>query len=216
MKICRGPTMHSCTVPFDTGLPEKLRDAFELVCIFEGIDRRVLDDDILEVLFPPAGRFRSHSFREWYPSSDYISMFLSPAWLFVACRQHRVMCVSARMTPSPHDTYTLISGYRVVVRKITLQPADERRLLADLVALDLLYAQTLLAVQTGLVCGSVEEMDQLDQWSDPGFTAKRQYIELAQRLPGYAAIPVGHCLSPPLTCCLCCLVRRYNINMNII
>lgn len=61
-------------------------------------------------------------------------------------------------------------------------------------ALHLLYEQAYEEVAAGKLLGDESVMVQLDALSDPAFVAKRQYVELAQSLPGYETVVIERCV----------------------
>lgn len=91
----------------------------------------------------------------------------------------------------------LVGDY--VYRRITLRGAEEAGLMKCEKTVDLLFADAAANVDIDELGGSAAELQQLDDFADPAFLVKRQYVELAQTLPRYPVILLKNCVLAPNT-----------------
>jgi len=82
---------------------------------------------------------------------------------------------------------------RLVLKTVVLTVLDQKALLANDFTIDVLFGECRDKVERGGVVATAEQLEQLDEWSDPAFTVKRQYIELVQSLPGYCKLKLQPC-----------------------
>ncbi|XP_013411501.1 uncharacterized protein LOC106174472 isoform X1 [Lingula anatina] len=77
---------------------------------------------------------------------------------------------------------------------------EQSVLMKDPAALHLLYVQAMHEIETGNLIASAEDIQKLEEYSDPGFPVENQYVSLCQSLPHYNAVQFrGCCLDEVFT-----------------
>lgn len=77
------------------------------------------------------------------------------------------------------------------IARLTLRAVDERHLMKDDVALEILSNEACARVDAELLQGTEDELDMLDTFRDPDFPCHRQALEFCQAWTGYSGIHVG-------------------------
>ena len=81
-------------------------------------------------------------------------------------------------------------GERLELRRRTLGGHDERFLGSSEPVLQLLFDEAVSMVEEGRLEATEAQLDMLDEYADPSFPARLQYVSLAQELRGWGCIPM--------------------------
>ena len=86
------------------------------------------------------------------------------------------------------DSHTVPPTARLCFQRWNVSPTKQLQISRhDDVATHLLYSEAKHYIENGTLLANPEQLAELETLADPSFPTERQYLELAQSLPGYAS-----------------------------